>query len=210
MELTWYGLSCFRMTERGQSTVVTDPYNGQVGLPPLKLKADILTISHDAPGHNYEPAVTGHKHALRGPGEYEIGGVFVRGIMAPRKSTAERRNIIYIFEYNGLNVIHLGDLDKVPSQSQIDELGEANILLIPVGGGNTLNAAQAAELVSLLEPNLVIPMHYHMPQLSFPLGELDRFLKEMGVTEFNEEASLKMTRASLPEETQVVVLTARL
>ncbi|MBK8430608.1 MAG: MBL fold metallo-hydrolase [Chloroflexi bacterium] len=210
MELTWYGLSCFRLTERGQSTVVTDPYDGKVGLPPLKLKADILTISHDAPGHNCEAAVTGHKHALRGPGEYEIGGVFVRGITTSRKSTAERRNVIFVFEYSGLNVVHLGDLDKVPSQSQIDELGEVNVLLIPVGGGNTLSAPQAAELVSLLEPNVVIPMHYHMPELTFQLGELERFLKEMGVSEFTPEANLKITRSSLPEETQVVVLTTKL
>lgn len=209
MELTWYGLSCFRMTERNQSTVVTDPYEDSVGLPALKLKADILTISHDAPGHNNEEGVSGHRHALRGPGEYEIGGVFIRGIATPRKNSDEKRNVIFVYEYTGLNVAHLGDLDKVPTQSQIDALGEVNVLIIPVGGGNTLNASQAAELVSMLEPNVVVPMHYHMPQLNFSLGELDRFLKEMGVTDVTEEPFLKITRAQLPEETQVTVLTPK-
>lgn len=210
MELTWYGLSCFRMTERGQATVVTDPYNGKVGLPSLKLKADILTISHDAQGHNNEAAVSGHKHALTGPGEYEIGGVFVKGISTPRKNTADKRNIIFVFEYDTLSVAHLGDLAAVPSQTQIDALGEVNILLLPVGGGNTLNASQAAELVSMLEPNIVVPMHYKLPDLKLELEEVERFLKEMGVTEADEESSLKITKSSLPEETQVAILTPKI
>lgn len=210
MELTWYGLSCFRMTERGQATVVTDPYNGKVGLPALKLKADILTISHDAQGHNNEAAVNGHTHALTGPGEYEIGGVFVKGISTPHKTTENKRNVIFVFEYNTLSVAHLGDLDAVPSQTQIDALGEVNILLVPVGGGNTLNASQAAELVSMLEPNIVIPMHYKLPELKLEIEEVERFLKEMGVTEIEEESSLKITKSSLPEETQVAILTPKL
>lgn len=206
MELTWYGLSCFRMTERGQATVVTDPYNGEVGLSPLKLKADILTISHDAPGHNNAAAVSGYRHALTGPGEYEIGGVFVKGIFTPRKGEVAKRNISFVFEYNSLSIAHLGDLETVPTQTQIDALGEVNILLIPVGGGNTLNASQASEIVSMLEPNIVIPMHYKIPKLKLDLEEVERFLKEMGVTEAEEEASLKITKSALPEETQIVLL----
>lgn len=209
MELTWYGLSCFRMTERGQATVVTDPYNGNLGLEPLKLKADILTISHDAPGHNHIAAVSGYRHALTGPGEYEIGGVFVKGIFTPRKSDTIKRNISFVFEYDNLSIAHLGDLETVPTQTQIDALGEVNILLIPVGGGNTLNASQASEIVSMLEPNVVIPMHYKIPNLKLELEEVERFLKEMGVTGVEEESSLKITKSSLPEETQVVLLSPK-
>ena len=81
MEITWYGLSCFRLTERGLATIVTDPYDHQsTGYEPLRLKADIVTISHDAPGHNSESSVKGKSHVLRGPGEYEIGGVFITGV----------------------------------------------------------------------------------------------------------------------------------
>jgi L-ascorbate metabolism protein UlaG (beta-lactamase superfamily) len=79
-------------------------------------------------------------------------------------------------------------------------------LLTPVGGGNSLNAAQAAELVSILEPNIVVPMHYKIPGLKLDLDDVDRFLKEMGVTESREEASLKITSSSLPEETETVLL----
>lgn len=210
MDLSWYGLSCFRLTERNHATVVTDPYHEQIGLPPLKLKADVLTISHDAPGHNCHTAVSGYEHALTGPGEYEIGGVFINAVAGPLKNKTEKRNIIFVFDYKGLTIAHLGDTSRVPSQSQVDALGQINVLLLPVGGGNTLNAAQAAEVVSLLEPNIVVPMHYALEGLNLELDSLDRFLKEVGVTDAEPESSLRVTPSSLPEETQIVTLTPKL
>lgn len=209
MELTWYGLSCFRLAERGYATVITDPYNGNLGLPALKLKADIVTISHDAPGHNHTPAVSGYKHAITGPGEYEIGGVFVTGV-STRHIDKDKHNILYVFYYDNLSIAHLGDMAKVPTQTQIDVLEQINILLLPVGGGNGLNAAQAAELVSLLEPNVVIPMHYHLPNLQLPLDGVERFLKEMGVNDVQAVNSFKTTGENLPEDTEVVVLTPKI
>lgn len=209
MELTWYGLSCFRISERKQATIVTDPYNGELGLPPLKLRADIVTVSHDAKGHNYVKAVQGWQHDLTGPGEYEIGGVFVTGI-ATTDDPKATRNVIYLFDYDGLTIAHLGDMQKVPSQTQIEALELVNILLVPVGGGNSLNAAQASELVSMLEPNIVIPMHYHIPKLKLKLEGVDRFLKEMGVTDPKEESNLRISSTNLPEETETVILTPKL
>ena len=208
MELTWYGLSCFRLNERKHASVITDPYNGKTGLPALKLKADVVTVSHDAPGHNYVSAVSGMQHTLDGPGEYEIGNVFITGIVT--KSSAKANNVIFLFDYDGLKVAHLGDLDKVPSQTEIEALEEVNVLLLPVGGGNSLNAAQASELVSMLEPNIVVPMHYKLPGLNLELDELDRFLKEMGVTDPTQEDSLKISLTNLPEETETVILTPKL
>jgi L-ascorbate metabolism protein UlaG (beta-lactamase superfamily) len=208
MELTWYGLSCFRMAERGQATIVTDPYNGHLGLPNLKLKADVVTISHDAPGHNYLDAVTGREHALTGPGEYEIGGVFITGIATVQEARTTQ-NVLFLFDYGGLTIAHLGDMDKVPTQTQIEDLEQVNILLLPVGGGNSLNASQAAELVSMLEPSIVVPMHYQLPGLTLELDSVERFLKEMGVAEPVSENSLKLTAGNLPEETQIVLLNPR-
>ena len=207
MELTWYGLSCFRLNERKHASVITDPYNGKTGLPSLKLKADVVTVSHDAPGHNYVSAVSGMQHTLDGPGEYEIGNVFITGIVT--KSSAKANNVIFLFDYDGLKVAHLGDLDKVPSQTELEALEEVNVLLLPVGGGNSLNAAQASELVSMLEPNIVVPMHYKLPDINLELDELDRFLKEMGVTDPTEEDSLKISLTNLPEETETVILTPK-
>ncbi|MFO7663144.1 MAG: MBL fold metallo-hydrolase [Chloroflexota bacterium] len=206
MEIIWYGMSCFRITERKLATIVTDPFAPTLGLGEVKLKSDVVTISHDAQGHNYLPVVSGYEHVLRGPGEYEIGGVFITGIATPSRNDAFN-NVVYVLNYNGLTIAHLGDIGNVPSQKQIEDLELVNILLVPVGGGSSLSASHAAELVSMIEPNVVIPMHYQLTNLSLKLDPLDKFLKEMGVTEVKEESSFKATGSdTLPEETEVVVL----
>jgi L-ascorbate metabolism protein UlaG (beta-lactamase superfamily) len=209
MELIWYGLSCFRLTGRGQASVITDPYNGSVGLPALKIRGDIVTISHDARGHNNASAVSGRSHALTGPGEYEIGGVFITGI-STNEEAETTQNVLYLFDYDGLTVAHLGDMARVPTQTQIEALEQVDVLLVPVGGGNSLNAAQASEIVSMLEPSIVIPMHYKIPDLKLKLEGVDRFLNEMGVSAPEKESTLKITTGSLPEETRVVLLTPRI
>ncbi len=121
MEITYHGLSCFRLSERGMATIVTDPYDhNTVGFEPLKIKGDIVTVSHDAPGHNFVTAVKGRQHVIDSPGEYEIGGVFITAVQTngkSKRSPDEPRNILYVFDFNGLTVAHLGDLRRVPSQS---------------------------------------------------------------------------------------------
>ena len=192
------------------ATVVTDPYdNASTGYTPLKLKADIVTVSHDASGHNNTKAIKGTSHVITGPGEFEIGGVFITGVQTnghSKKNDDELRNTLYVFDYDGITVAHLGDLKQVPSQTQVEALGAVNVALVPVGGGGGLNAAKAAEVISLLEPNIVIPMHYATKDAKLKLDSLDKFLKEMGLGATEPEDSIKVTRTGLPQETRVVVL----
>ncbi|MCI0520044.1 MAG: MBL fold metallo-hydrolase [Chloroflexi bacterium] len=210
MEITWYGHSCFRLTERGLAAVVTDPFDhSAAGYEPLKLKADIVTVSHAAPGHNFVSAVKGKSHVLTGPGEYEIGGVFITGVQTnghSKRASDEPRNTLYVFDFNGVSVAHLGDLSRVPSQTEVEALGSVHVALVPVGGGGGLNAAKAAEVVSLLEPGIVIPMHFATPATALKLAPLSKFLKEMGLGQVDEQETLKVTPSSIPEETRVVVL----
>jgi len=209
MEIFWYGLSCFRLSERGMASIVTDPYDPAVtGYAPLKLKADIVTVSHDAPGHNYSNAVKGKTHVLTGPGEYEIGNVFITGVQTngTKRASDEPRNTLYVFDYEGLTVAHLGDLRRVPSQTEVEALGNVHIALVPVGGGGGLSATRAVEVVSQLEPGIVIPMHYHLPGSSLKLGQVDKFLKEMGIANVEPQPSLKITAGGIPDETRVVLL----
>jgi L-ascorbate metabolism protein UlaG (beta-lactamase superfamily) len=207
LDITWYGHSCFRITERNRITVVTDPYSEEIGLPPLKLKGDVVTISHQEPGHNSVDVVKGDPHVLTSAGEYEIGGVFVTGIpMHYVENGIARHNIGYLFDYDNLTVLHLGDLAHVPDQSTIESLGEVNVLLLPVGGGNSLRANEAAEVVALVEPSFIIPMHYAIPGLRFELDPLDRFLKAMGIGKAQEAESLRVSSGELPEQPQVIAL----
>lgn len=214
MDITWYGHSCFRLNERGSISIVTDPYSAELGLPPLKLKADVVTVSHDKPGHNFVDAVKSANPAdrnpsiLRGPGEYEVGGVFITGL--PMNYADEERvhpNVGYLIQYGSLSVLHLGDLAHVPDQSTIEALGEVNVVLVPVGGGSALRASTAAEVIALIEPNYIVPMHYMLPGLTTLLDPVDKFLKEMGISRaMQEEDILKVTSGSLPEQPQVILL----
>jgi L-ascorbate metabolism protein UlaG (beta-lactamase superfamily) len=214
MEITWYGHSCFRLTERSMATVVTDPYDHrQVGYESLKVKGDIVTVSHNTAGHNFTNAVKGTSHIIDGPGEFEIGGVFITGIQTnglSKKNLDEPRNTMFLFDYNGVNVLHLGDLNRVPTQSEVEAIGPVHVALVPVGAGGSLTAIKATEVISLLEPNIVIPMHYATPAATNNLVKMEplsKFLKEMGLGSIEPVPSLKVQSTnSLPEETKVVVL----
>lgn len=209
MEITWYGHSCFRLLERGVASIITDPFDGSLGYGAPNLRGEIVTISHDAPGHNAVDAVKKVEYTLSRPGEYEIGGVFITGVATYDRSAAPEdteRNIVFVFDFDKLTVCHLGDLDHVPTQSQVEELGAIDVLLVPVGGGSALNSSQAAEVISLIEPSIVVPMHYKTPQSKLDLDPLDKFLKELGISEVTEEESLKVSRGTSSEETEVVVL----
>ena len=125
---------------------------------------------------------------------------------ADKKTQEPTRNTLYVFDYDGLTVAHLGDLKQLPPQTEIEALGAVNVALVPVGGGGGLNAAKAAEVISLLEPNIVIPMHYATSDVKVSLESLNKFIKEMGLSKPETQPSIKVTRSSLPEETHVVVL----
>jgi L-ascorbate metabolism protein UlaG (beta-lactamase superfamily) len=209
MELTWYGLSCFRMAERGKTTVMTDPYSPALGIEPTgTTRSDVVTISHDAPGHNAQEVIKGDFYALTTPGEYEIGGTFITGIpLHTVQDELIRYNVGYLVNMDGLKILHLGDLSYIPDQSVVEGFGEVNVLLLPVGGGHSLSAPMAAEVVSLIEPNYIVPMHYALPGIALELDPIDRFLKAMGVSTVQEQDTLKVTPSGLPEQPEVVLLT---
>ena len=212
MKITWHGHSCFRLTERGMATVVTDPYNHKkVGYGELNITADIVTVSHDDPGHNHTRVIKKRKtnqHILTGPGEYEIGEVFITGIHTNHQSKEDNpRNIMYIFDYNGILVAHLGNLSKVPSQSDVKSIaGDVHVALVPVGGGSSLTASKAVEAIRILEPSYAIPMYYHTDESKLELDPLDKFIKEMGLDKVEPRPDLNITSSRSSNETNVVVL----
>ena len=208
MDIIWYGHACFRIKDR-TATIITDPFDKSIGLSPSGLKGDIVTVSHGHPGHANVKAVKGGPFVIDGPGEYEVNNVFITGIRSFHDDGSGRewgKNTIFIFEMDGLRVCHLGDLGHIPNQSQVEALGDISVLLIPVGGGTSLKASQATEVVSLLEPGIVVPMHYMLAGLTYKLDPVSKFLRELGVTAVEEQDALKVSASSLPEETLVVLL----
>ena len=208
MEITWYGLSCFRLRDRAL-TIITDPYDPSVGLTLPRLRAAVVTVSHDAAGHNNVSAVRGHEHVFDGPGEYEVKGVFITGVATHHKGKVgqRERNTAFLFDFGDISVAHLGDLGAPLDREQIELLSGAGVLLVPVGGGDALDAARAAEVVTALEPSIIIPMHYAQPGLKLKLKPVQQFLKEMGVPAPEVMPSLKITKGDLRGgETQVILL----
>ena len=211
MEIDWFGHACFRLRGR-DGTVITDPYSKDIGLSFARPRGDIVTISHDHPGHSFAKGVKGDPKVIDGPGEYEIKNVFVTGVPTyhDKKGGKERgANTVYVFDIDGMTICHLGDLGHVPTQPQAEALGNVDVLLIPVGGVSTIGASEAAEIVSMLEPQIVIPMHFMHPELKFKLDPVAKFFKEMGIKQSDPVASLKVTKDALSGETQVILLEAK-
>ena len=213
MDLTWHGHGCFRL--RGKSAAaVTDPFPPSLGIRLPKLEANVITVSHGHENHSHVDACARGARVVDGPGEYEVAGIMVFGIGSFHDSSggAEKgRNVIYVIEVDDVRVCHLGDLGHKLDEVTVETIGSIDVLLVPVGARNSLSAAAAADIVRLIEPRTVIPMHYAIAGINKELDGVETFLKEMGVTEAVPVNRLAVaTSVSGGEgETKVVVLEAR-
>lgn len=208
MDISWLGHSCFRINS-SNGIVITDPYSPDLGYSLGEPTARIVTVSHQHSGHSYVQGVGGEPRLVTGPGEYDIGGILIMGIATfhdDEKGQARGQNTAYVMEIDEVSICHLGDLGHTLTAGQVEEIGDVDVLLLPVGGISTISAPVAAEVVRQLEPNVVIPMHYKTPALERELEPVERFLKEIGVKETESQPKLSLTRSSLPASTQVFLL----
>lgn len=209
MEITLLGHDCFRLKGR-DVTLITDPFASAEGS--LRVAGDIVTVSHDHRGHNNMEAVEGSPRAVTGPGEYEIKGVLITGVGTFHdgdRGQRRGRNTVYLVQMDDLRLCHLGDLGHMLSTDQIDEIGTVDVLFVPTGGVHNLSAAQASEVISQLEPSIVVPMDWTTPE-GQPNGALEKFCHEMGIKEIEMQPRLTVgAKSALPGETQVVVLEPR-
>lgn len=216
MEISWLGHSCFLL--RGKNVIlVTDPFSPQhgpsQGEPPRlgKSSASIVTISHNHPSHNYVMGVGGKPYVVRGPGEYEISDVLITGVSSyhdDKHGQEQGRNTIYVIHMDDIVLCHLGDLGHTLQEEQLELVADADVLFVPIGGQNTVNATQAAEIISQVEPRIAIPMHYRPASGGTP-DPLDKFCREMGVESIEAQPKIVVTKSNLPVETQVMLLQPR-
>lgn len=211
MDIVWLGHSCFRLKSR-EGSVIVDPYHEDLGFGLGKLKADVVLVTHDHAGHNNPKAVSDFRKVVTGPGEYEIRDIMIQGIRTyhdDQKGALRGKNTTYLIRMDGVVVCHLGDLGHMLSSSQVDEMDEVDVLLVPVGGESTIGSGEAAEIVSSIDPRIVIPMHYQVDGIRPDLDTLDRFLREMGASGAQAVARLVVNRSNVPEDTRVVTLERR-
>jgi len=216
MQITWKGQACFHIIVQGtgheQVKLVIDPFDPSIGLKMPSIEADVALCTHDHQDHNNTKSVKGDAFIITGPGEYEIQDVSIQGIPSFHDDTQgqERgKNTIYVIGAEGIRLCHLGDLGQAELASeQISKIGNVDILFVPVGGVYTVDARTAAKIVNQIEPRIVIPMHYFLPNLKFKLDKVDDFLKEMGVKNVEPQSKLTLkVRDFTSEEMKVVLLT---
>ncbi len=214
MDIFPLGHSSFKIRGKGV-TIVTDPYDSDmVGLKfPKNIGADIITVSHDHDDHNAVKFIADSPFVISGPGEYEVKGVHILGVASfhdDQKGSKRGKNTMYHIEIDGVRLAHLGDLGHPLTSADIEQLGEVDILFIPVGGTFTIDAKQAVEVVNGIEPSVVVPMHYARPGLNqktfAELTPVAAFLKEMGKEGTTLQPKLSITKDKLPEELQLVIL----
>lgn len=204
----WLGHSSFLIKGK-QAIVVTDPFDEIQGYNLGKPYADIITISHQHSHHNFEKGIEGNPWVIKGPGEYEIANVFVTGIRTFHDNVMGEKygeNTVYLIEIDNVRLCHLGDIGHKLTSTQIEELSDVDVLLVPVGGVTTINAPLAAETINMIDPTIVIPMHYRTEAVNLDLETIEPFLKEMGIKEVVQQPKLSFNKSSLANVTQLVVL----
>ena len=216
MDISYVGHSCFKL-KTSKATVVTDPYDKSVGFVLPKLSADVVTISHDHADHNNSRVVGASSRrkkpfVIDSPGEYDIGGVSVFGVSGyhdDKKGELRGKNIMYSIVLDEISVAHMGDLGHTLTNRQVEELNGVDVLICPVGGHYTIDPKLVSEVVGQLDPSYFIPMHYktnmHDAKTFAELIEVQDFLKIVG-SELKTMDKLSVSKGSLPEETEFVVL----
>lgn len=207
-EFRWLGHNCFRLRAR-EATIITDPVSKATGYQMGRQTADIVTISHDHPGHSNTGSIKAGYKIVDGPGEYELSDVFITGIRTYHDEVQGKErgyNTIYLMEVEGMTICHLGDLGHPLQSDQTELLASCDILLVPAGGGTVISQQQAADIVGLLEPKIVIPMQFATSQGDRDLEGVEGFAKLLGVDLPAPEEKLTVKPSDLGDTLRLVVL----
>jgi L-ascorbate metabolism protein UlaG (beta-lactamase superfamily) len=182
MKITLIGHSSFLLEDSQKRKLLTDPYDKTVGYKVFQGDVDVVTISHHHFDHDYTKMINESAAIIDKVGLFYEKDISIKGIPSYHdkfKGAKRGENVIYIIEMDNLKICHLGDLGYILSQDEINELGDIDVLLIPVGGNFTIDSKEAAELCNRIKPHIVIPMHYKTPAITFPIDGVEGFINHM-------------------------------
>jgi len=214
MNIIWHGHSFFEINTKDidnkELKIAIDPFDKSLGLKVPKTEAQILLITHDHSDHSNKKAIGGNPFLIEEAGEYETKGIYIKGVPGFHDdSQGEERGkvIFYIIEVEDVRICHLSDIgQKELTPEQVEQIGDIDILMIPVGGVYTVDAKQASNIISQIEPKIVIPMHYQVPKLKLKLNSLDQFLKEIGSPNVEPQRKFKVKISDIPKEKMETVV----
>lgn len=210
MTITWYGQTCFRINtpknRDGSVNILIDPFEKEIGLRPPKTEADILLTTHNT--KITKKTLSKDFFLIDGPGEYDVKGVYIQGIPGLSKSKSiDAETTIYTIETEKMKICHLGKLEqKELFPGQIERIGKVDILMIPIGGGETLEAGEAVKIMSQIEPKIIIPMYYQVPKLKIKLDNLNKFLKSLGIKSLEPLPRLSVKKKDISEEEAKIIV----
>ena len=205
----WWGFACFEI--RNSETIVTDPHDGKSGIPIIpNVKADIILVSHSHSDHASGKTLVAKPDAriIDGAGVFEVRNVTINGMQTFHDSSHGNklgRNVVFVFELEGIRFAHLGDLGHVLSEREVNEIKPVDILMIPVGGGPTIDAEDADRIVEKVGPRIVIPMHYKVKGLEYPLSSVEEFLKGKTNVKRLGKSMTTYIKEELREQTEINV-----
>ena len=211
MKIKWLGHASFLMTSEGGLKLITDPYSVGSGIDYGRIDemADIVTVSHKHSDHSYVATVKGKPEVVDEPGVRKVKGVDFKGIASyhdEARGGQRGANIIFSFTLDGVKICHLGDLGHQLETSQVAEIGEVDVLLIPVGGFFTIDAKGANKICEKLNPRVIIPMHYKTAKCGYPIAGVEDFLKDRKNVRRVDLAEIEFKKDQLPSVTETVVL----
>jgi L-ascorbate metabolism protein UlaG (beta-lactamase superfamily) len=211
MKIKWLGHSCFLITSKNGTRVITDPYTvgGGISYSPIKETVDIVVVSHGHNDHNNVSAIPGKPEVVKGNGTKTAKGIQFKGIASYHDSSqGEQRgpNTIFCFNVDDLKLCHLGDLGHMLSPAQINEIGAVDILFAPVGGFFTIDASVASQVCDQLKPKVVIPMHFKTPKCAYPIAGIEDFLRGKKDVRRLRDSEVQLERGELPSATEIVLL----
>jgi L-ascorbate metabolism protein UlaG (beta-lactamase superfamily) len=214
VSIRWWGQACFSLTDEQGLCVLVDPFPKDFGYPSPTVEPQVCLVTHEHRDHNAVDNVQGQPTVVRGVGEHEAAGLKLRGLAAAHddQDGAQRgQNTIFAWEMAGLRLAHVGDLGRVLSDEQIKALGPVEVLMVPVGGYYTIDAAQAIQVARQVGAKVVLPMHYRTAAVpKSPIAPLEDFLATLpGDWQVEKPAALtvSLSKADLPEAgVKVIVL----
>lgn len=180
MIITCIGHAKFLIELENGVRIVTDPYDKTCGYPVTSVPADVVLVSHGHHDHNAVETIPGSPQVIDKAGEYDLGdGVVVTATEAfhdDAEGAKRGRTLLFSIRAEGLNAVHLGDLGHLPTQEQCKQLGRADVLMVPVGGFYTIDAAAAKETATLLQARVILPMHYKTRvNADWPIASVEEF-----------------------------------
>lgn len=215
MLITYHGHSQFLLESGNVFRILTDPYDAHVGYSMRDEAVDLVLISHKHGDHSFEEKLTSPHRTIREAGEYSVApGVNVTAIESDHDDeggSKRGKTLLFVVEAEGLRVVHLGDLGRVLTEEEVARLGRVDVLMVPVGGFFTLDAAAAAKVAEQLQARVVIPMHYKTAaNAEWPIADEKAFLALRDAQDAQAMPLVRITAGDLAEQPALCLLTPRL